>query len=349
MSEEKSQDATPKKLRKARKEGQVAKSAEFTSTATAVVALAAAVLSADVMAAELVGLVREAIEAATAPEISTAQIAPLMLEAWVTAARVLVFVIVPAFVVAALVAYLQVGPVFSLKPVIPDGSRLNPSNGFKQLFAPAKLVDLAKNVGKIVVMGSMGAVLYLDLLPELVRSSRLDLQGAFSVLASDAWRLARYLVGGLIVFAIFDLIWQRYQFAKKMRMSKQDIKDEYKEAEGSPEVKGRRRQLHRELLAEGSVSRVKDADAVVVNPTEIAVAIVYREPEMEAPQVLARGRGPIAAEMRRLARKHDIPIVRDVPLARALVLLEDDEEIPEDLFEAVAEVLRYVYSLQAET
>jgi flagellar biosynthetic protein FlhB len=348
MTEEKTEQASAKKLKKARQDGRVAKSAEFTATAAAVASLAALVLSRDIIAAEFVNLFDESIRLASNKTVARAQITPFLYDAFFSAARILGPIVATAFVVAGLVAYLQIGPVFALKTVIPDGSRLNPASGFKQLFDKAKLVELVKNVGKLTVMGAVGYVVYVGLLAGLIRTPRLELLGAMTVLGRGALRLAQFLVGGLIAFAVIDLIWQRHKFGKDMMMSKKEVKDEYKEAEGSPEIKGRRRQLHRELLAQGSVSRVKDADAVVVNPTHIAVAIRYREEEAEVPVVLAKGRGPIAGEMRRLARKFDIPVVRDVPLARALVVLEDDEGIPEELFEAVAEVLKYVYSLRSE-
>lgn len=345
MSGEKTEDASQKKLNKARKDGKVAKSQEFTSTAVAVAALAALIGSSSTIGVEMIGLLEQTIKLAMRPELDKSVISPFMFDGLMALFRMLAPVLGVSFVVAAFVSYIQIGPVFSIKPLIPDANRLNIANGFKNLFNKDKLVELAKNMGKISVMGVVGFVVFVDQLEHVIRSPRLRLIDGMQILGESASSLAQFLVGGLIAFAILDLLWQRHKFKKEMMMSKQEVKDEYKESEGSPEMKGKRKQFHRELLQGGAPARVKNADAVVTNPTHIAVALAYNEEEMGAPQVLAKGRGEVAAEMRKLARRYNVPIVRDVPLARALVDVDDDNPIPEDLYEPVAEVLRYVYSL----
>jgi flagellar biosynthesis protein FlhB len=145
-----------------------------------------------------------------------------------------------------------------------------------------------------------------------------------------------------------DYFLQRFLYLKEMRMTKQEVKQEFKESEGDPHIKGARRRLHHEILARNMVSAVRGANVVVVNPTHVAVALKYDDALMDAPTVVAKGAGPLAAQIRRVAEESKVPIMRDVPLARTLFDLEVDAEVPEELYEAVAVVLRWVYGLAQE-
>jgi len=151
-----------------------------------------------------------------------------------------------------------------------------------------------------------------------------------------------------IIIGVVDLIIARKQFAKEMMMSKHDVKQEYKQMEGDPQVKGQRKQLAHELLFSGSQENVKNADAVIVNPAHIAVAISFDKEKNKAPKVVAKGMRKHAEKIKEIAKHYGVPILRNVPLAQALNKLEIDEEIPEELFEAVAEVLAFVYKIREE-
>jgi flagellar biosynthetic protein FlhB len=160
-----------------------------------------------------------------------------------------------------------------------------------------------------------------------------------------------YLIKTIVLFVIIgaaDLMWSRHQFNKEMMMSKYDVKQEYKQSEGDPHMKGHRRQLAQELLFSGSVENVRNADAVVVNPDHIAVAIKYDKDKSKAPKVVAKGMRIHAEKIKEIAKHYGVPILRNVPLAQALNKLEIDEEIPEELYEAVAEVLSFVYKIREE-
>ena len=345
---EKTEKATPKRRRKAREDGQIAKSAEFSGVAVMLGAIAVIVVTGAMIGQRLVGLMLQAIEVATRDELDTSSVAPFIYEAaWTTAAMMAPLVGV-TFVVAAVVTYLQVGPLLTVKPVIPDATKLDMVQGMKQIVSPDKLVDLAKNVAKLGAMGWVGYLVLKKYLPPMAMTPRGNLLDGGMALAQAALQLALFLVAGLVLFGILDLIWQRYQHEKRLRMAKHEVKRENKEAQGDPMIKGKRKQAHREILADagGGLKNVSDADAVVVNPTHVAAAIRYREQEMTAPTIVACGRGVTARKIKQLARRHGVPIVRNVDLARALVDVGLESQIPADLFEPVAEVLHHVYELK---
>jgi type III secretion YscU/HrpY family protein len=345
---EKTEEATPKKKRKAREDGQVAKSAEFTGVAVMVVAVAVVGLMAALIAQRLAGITLQAVELASRPDVGTHHIGPFLMEGLTTLAILLAPLLGVTFVIAAFVSYVQIGALFTIKPLIPDLKRVDPFKGAKNIVSKAKLVELVKNVSKLTLMGVIGYGVVRDALIPLVMTPRVDLFSATLLFAMLALRLSLILVAGLIVFGIIDLIWQRYKHAKDLRMSKDEVKREYKESEGDPMLKGKRKQLHQELINDAGIARIRDADAVVVNPTHVAVALRYREGEMHAPTIVAAGRGEVAREIKRLARRYDIPIIHNVALARALVELDLEREIPEEFYDAVAEILRFVYSLKQE-
>ena len=345
---EKTEEATPKKKRDARKKGQVAKSAEFTGMAVMLSAIAVMVVMGVAIAVRLGAFTLQAIELATRPELETAAIGPFLFEGLTALAWMLGPLVGVTFVMAAFITYLQVGPLLTLKPVIPDLNKLNPAQGAKNLVSMGKLVELLKNVGKLSVMGIVGFLVLRQVMPPMALTPRGELLDAAVVLAMAGLRLSLYLVGGLVFFAIIDLIWKVYEHNKKLRMAKHEIKQEHKQSQGDPMLKGKRKQFHRELTQGSGMKEVKNADAVVVNPTHVAVALRYREEEMRAPTIIACGKGVTARKIKQLARRYDIPIVHNVELARALVEVGLESEIPDEFFEPVAEVLRFVYDLKRD-
>ena len=342
---EKTEDATPKKRREARKEGQVPRSPEFTGMAVMLSAIAVLVATGMAIAEQMVGLCLQAIEVATRPGLEPSAIGPFLTESMWAVASMMGPLIGVTFVFAAFITYLQVGPVLTFKPVIPDGSKLNMANGFKELCSPKKLVDLAKNTGKLGAMAAVGYLVLRQLMPAMAMTPRGSLLDATVALAKACLQLSLFLVLGLVVFGIIDLIWQRYQHEKKLRMSKHEVKREHKESEGDPMMEGKRKERHREILQGSGADNVEDADAVVVNPSHVAVALRYRKSEMNAPTIVACGKGVTARKIKKRARRHAIPIVRNVDLARALVEVGLESQIPEEFFEPVAEILQYVYDL----
>ncbi len=345
---EQTEKPTEKRRRKAREDGNVAKSGEFTGAMVMVFAGAALSFWMGEIVTRSTGLIRRSIEMISQHDPTRADVGPFLLAGIVQMGWMLAPVLAVAFVAAAFFNYVQIGALFTLKPLMPDAKKINPIGGLKNMFAPKKAVDLVKNVLKLSVAGVLGYVVVRDKLAMLIELPRLDLWKGFTVLGSVLFDMGKYLGGALLVFGAADLFWQRHQHEKSLMMSKDEVKREHKESEGDPHVKQERKKLHRELMRDSGIKNVKNADAVVVNPTHVAVALLYDESQMRAPKVVSSGRGELAQEIKRLARRYDVPIVRNVELARALVDLDVDQHIPAEFYEPVAEVLNYVYKLRRE-
>ncbi len=343
---EKTEEATPKRRREARKDGQVAKSAEFTGVVVMLSAIAVVVVMGLAVVRRLAEFTLQAIEVATRPQLDSSAVGPFIYESLMTIGWMMGPLVGVTFLMAALITYIQVGPGLSIKPVIPDFAKLDMVKGLKQMFAVDKLVELAKNVGKLSAMGAVGYLVLRKLMPSMALTPRGNLLDSTVALAAAALHLSLFLVAGLVLFGIIDLIWQRYQHEKKLRMAKHEVKREFKESEGDPMMKGKRKEVHRELAQGSGLKNVQDSDAVVVNPTHIAVALRYREEEMTAPTIVACGKGMTARKIKRRARRHGIPLVRNIELAHALVDVGLESQIPEEFFEPVAQVLKYVYELE---
>ena len=348
MSEEKTEDPTPKRLREAKEDGNVAKSGEFTGVVVMVSAIAVLVFWMSSIVEQLIGSVVYAIELATRPDVGKDMLGPFLLDALQRVSWILFPLLGVTFVMAAFISFVQVGPLFTPKVLLPDGKKLNPIKGFKNMFSKDKAVELAKNLLKIGVMGSIGYMVLASRIGEVLRVPRVDLNHGIQVFSSIALDLGMYLVGGLIAFGVFDMWWQRKQWWDKLKMSKKEVEDEHKEQEGDPEIEGKRKEKHKEILQEaGQTSAVQDADAVVTNPTHIAVALGYDEETMDAPTILASGKGERAEKIKNIARECGVPVLREVELARALFECDADSPIPPEFYEPVAEILRHVYELRS--
>ena len=347
MAGEKTEKPTARKIREARKDGRVARSADFTAVFVVAVAGVTLYLVSDVIVSRLVELFATSLSsAARAPGGDEAL---GMLHAGLRTWFVTVLpVLVVAALAAAIVNYLQVGALFTVKPLLPDGERLNPAAGLKRMFGKDRGVDLVKNSVRLTVMIAIGSTVYAIYFPALVSATGRPASVGIELLSATARTTAVSLWSALALIGLFDLLVQRHRYTRDLKMSRSEVKQEFREAEGDPAMKSERRRLHQELLRGSGLSDVQHADVVVVNPTHVAVALQYRPEAMHAPRVIAKGRGEVAGTLRHLARRHRIPIIRNVRLARSLIELELDAEIPEDLFEAVAEVLHFVYSLEEE-
>jgi flagellar biosynthetic protein FlhB len=244
---------------------------------------------------------------------------------------------------------MQFGFLFTTKPLIPKFEKLNPIKGLKRIFSLKTVVEGIKTTLKVAVAFGVGAWLFMKFLIEI---PKLELMSFFEQLKwfeEKALILIFAMLGVFLVFAAIDFIYQRYSYKKSLRMSKQEIKDEYKQTEGNPEIKSKIRQLQREMAKKRMMSEVPKADVVITNPTHYAVAIRYDKTKDEAPRVIAKGVDNLALKIKEIAREHDIMIVENPPLARELYkLVEVDELIPKKLYKAVAEVLAFVYKAKGK-
>lgn len=227
------------------------------------------------------------------------------------------------------------------------GNRINPLNGLKRIFGPQGLIELIKSIAKVLLLGSIAYWLVTKSLPAIMTMARADLQGAIGLVGQSIGHAMLAMAGGLVVIAMIDLPAQWYQRRKRLMMSKQEIKDEARQSEGSPELKQARRQRQYEILSGSARKAVSDATVVLTNPTHFSVALRYRPGEDAAPVVLARGRGDVALSIRELARNAHVPILEYPQLARAIYFTaRAGRMIPEELFVAVATVLAFVFQLE---
>ncbi len=260
----------------------------------------------------------------------------------------------PFFLIAMLFgglgSVLQVGFMFTLEPLIPKFSKLNPFSGLKRMFSARAFFEMAKSVGKVAIviwvawssiaaeLGTMSGLMDLDL--KSIIAYMLDITLGISLKVCFA----------LLIIAIVDFAFQYMQHEKEIRMSKQEIKEEYKQMEGSPEIKGRIRQKQREISMRRMMQEVPKADVVITNPTHFAVAIRYDPAQGEAPVVLAKGADFLAARIREIAKENRIQLVENKPLAQALYHQVDiGKPVPPELYKAVAEVLAFVYSMKGKS
>jgi flagellar biosynthetic protein FlhB len=344
---EKTEEATPEKLRKAQEEGQVPKSQDFVGALGFAVGFLTLVGLLSYVFSEVEEFTRAALDAATR-EPTPATITRLLRDALPLILKVSLPVAMAVFVLGIFSNVLQTGFFIAFKVLTPKLDKINPVNGLKGLFKVKKFVDLLKNMLKMGLAAWLAWSIMEDALYDMTLAVTLPLRQSVDY---GSGLLFEYLIKTVVLFVIIgvaDLLWSRKQFFKEQMMSKYDVKQEYKQQEGDPQMKGQRRQLAHELLFSGGMQNVKNADAVVVNPEHIAVAIKYDQDKDKAPKVVAKGMRKHAEAIKELAKQYGVPILRNVPLAQALNKLDIDEDVPEDLYEAVAEVLSFVYKIKEE-
>lgn len=347
---EKTEKPTWKRLREARSKGQVAKSHDLTSALLLIASVLVLWAAGGYAGGHLASAFGEGLRRAATFEgdLTVASALAFVLDG----VRAMAWALAPLFAVlfcaALATAYLQVGPLFAAEALAPNLGRLNPAENFKGKFLSSRpYLELGKTLLKLAVAASVIALTLWDSRADVVRLASQPASRVASFAAALLFEIGLKVGLAFLAIGAADFFLQRYLHLKEMRMTKQEVKEDHKQSYGNPAYKGARRQLHRQILAQ-SVGAVKKADVVVVNPTHLAVALEYDRATMNAPVVLAKGADLLAEQIRRAAREADVPVVADAPLAQALFELEVEDEIPEQLYEAVAEVLRWVYRLSQE-
>ena len=345
--QERTEEATAKRIQDARRKGQIPRSRELNTTLMLVVSAATLIVSGQDMIEQIGELARNGL-AIDRRLIFDPQGAIEMLQQGVAAGlRLLAPFFLITFVVAILASVSLGGWSFSVEALTFKFEKLNPVAGLKRIFAWRGLMELAKSVAKFLLVGAVGALLLWTYADHFVafgyQSAHRALANAGQILAWSFLALSAVL----IVVAIIDVPFQLWDHARNLRMTRQEVKDEAKDTEGKPEVKSRVRQLQRELAQRRMMEAVPKADVVITNPTHFAVALKYEEGRMRAPRVVAKGSDLLANRIRAKASDHKVPIFSAPPLARALYYsTELDQEIPAGLYLAVAQVLAYVYQLK---
>jgi flagellar biosynthetic protein FlhB len=257
---------------------------------------------------------------------------------------VIIFTMVAAIVASGMTG----GYLFSFKAILPKGSKLNPISGLKRILGTHALVELGKALLKFVLVAGVLWWSLLSNMEQLVKIGQMGLEPALSMAGGMILQSGLWIALSLAVIAMIDVPWQKHTFNKRMRMTKQEVKDEYKQMEGNPEVKAQIRRRQREMANSRMMDRVKDADVIITNPEHFAVALEYDPTGEGAPIMLAKGSDHMAALIREEAKAHGIVLFEAAPLARAIYFTtEIDQQVPEDLYHAVAQVIAYVFSLEA--
>lgn len=347
--EEKTEDATPRKLQQARKKGQVARSNELSTVVTLLTGFMALKAGGSYVLQKLYSFFKYSFSSdrlhTVLDEVSLSQIINHTL---LTIVSIFIPVGLAILVVGFLVNYLQTGGVFTLEPLKVKLDRINPLQGLKRMFSAQKLVDLFKAVFKIV---GVGLIVWNTFKGQIFPLAEQGVLHPPIQLAALIWQLmfaiVLRIVMLLLALAVFDFYYQRYQYKKGLKMTKKEVQDEHKQTEGDPMVKSRIRQKQRQFSMRRMMQEVPKADVVITNPTHLAIAIKYEAKQMAAPQVLAKGEGYIAAKIKEIATEHQITLVENKPLARTIYqTVEIGEFIPPNLYQAVAEVLAFVYKLR---
>jgi flagellar biosynthesis protein FlhB len=350
QEQNRSEPATPFKLKEARRRGSVAKSLELQSLFALLALLVVVYLRGLPMAQQQLRLDAGLLEQAHQLSFDVAVLGRWLPALLAAALDLVLPLFVLIVVVAILGTLLQTGPVFSTHALKPDLDRINPVSGFKRLFSMRLLFELGKNLVKLVLFGGAIWLLLQSLLPELMALLFTD-PVAYLRLSHDwiigvIWKLTLVLA----FIALIDAMYTRWSFADKLKMSMRELKDETKQREGDPHVRARIRELQRELVKRAkAIKRLPDADVLITNPTHLAVALAYRREDMQAPQLIAKGAGEFAAHMRTLAQRHRVPVIENAALARELfAAVEIDKAVPERLYAPVARVLVRAYALRAQ-
>ncbi|MFA7383221.1 MAG: flagellar biosynthesis protein FlhB [Desulfurivibrionaceae bacterium] len=345
--QEKSEAPTSRRIQEARKKGDVAKSMEVPSAAVLLTGLLTLYYTSDLMLGRLFILLRHYLGNLHTFQIIPGNMPMLTRETMLETGLIVAPVMGVIFLTALAANYAQVGILFTTEKLAPKFDKIDPIQGFARLFSKQTLANVVKSVGKLLIIGYVSYTEIKKALPGILPLMDQEPILILSFMGRVAFWL--FLKAALIIalLAAIDYAFQRWQFMEKMKMTKQEIKDEAKQTEGDPHVKGRIRSIQMQMARQRMMAEVPKADVVITNPTRLAIALRYDAMAMAAPMVLAKGAGAIAQKIREIAEEHGIPLVEDKPLAQALYKSVGlNEPIPENLFQTVAEVLAYVYNIK---
>jgi flagellar biosynthetic protein FlhB len=347
VSDQKTEKPTPKKIRDARKKGQVGKSRDITQALLFLVCVGVLAGGGPALMVEAKALFADSFR----PEVLTGQLRGDEISRYLgNAASRWLLITAPFLMAVAIVAagaeFFQVRGLFAPEAIKLKFDKLNIVKGLQNIFfKPRTYLELIKNLVKFALVSALIYLTVRGSLRDIILTARATPETTGKLAASLLFTLL-FRVGGLfLVLGAADYFLQHRLYIKDLMMSKDEVKKEHKEEEGDPHIRHARRRLHQQLLAQNVVQNVRRADVVVVNPTHLAIAVEYDEQTMNAPQVTAKGQESMAARIIDLARRNRVPITRNVPLAHSLFDIELGNEVPEDLYEAVAEVLNWVYQL----
>jgi flagellar biosynthetic protein FlhB len=345
--QEKTEKPTSKRIQEARKKGQVAKSPEVSSALILIGSLGVLVFAGAWMFWKLAEFMHGVFGNLGTINIQGDSATAFLLEVF----EQIFILIMPLMGVLLIVGIganlMQVGFLFTLEPFAPKLSKFNPISGMKNLVSLKSMVELLKSMLKILLIGAIAyAVLMgeIEMLPSLMAMS---VGQILSFIGIASLKILLYVALAMLAMAVLDFVYQKWQYTKDLMMTKQEVKDEWKQSEGDPRIKGKIRQAQKEMAMRRMMQAVPDADVIITNPTHLAIALKYNAEEMVAPQVVAKGAAFVAERIKEIAQENGVPTVENKPLAQVLYKsCEIGESIPDTLYRAVAEILAYVYRLR---
>ena len=348
--QEKTEQPTPKRREDARKKGQVGKSREIPSVAVMGAALLFFLFGGKRIIVSLGAMMKRAF-------VSAQYISSGNIDVFVAAKSYLQFYLLLLFpimltlaVIALLANFAQTGLVWSVEPLAPKASKINPVEGAKRILSKRSLVELAKSIAKIIIVGWAALSVVKGELGRLMLLTYQDKAQIISYLGHSSIKVVAKSCIVIALLALLDYLYQRWEFEQSLKMTKQEVKEELKQTEGDPLIKSRIKAIQREMARRRMMEEVKTADVVITNPRHLSVALRYDALTMTAPKVVAKGAEHIAFKIREVAREHHIPLLENKTLAQNLYKSVDiGEEIPSSLYQAVAEILAYVYRLKGKT
>ncbi|MFF2448086.1 flagellar biosynthesis protein FlhB [Neobacillus sp. NPDC058068] len=344
---EKTEKATPRKKQDARKKGQVAKSTDLTNAIVLIASFSILGIYGQQMAIRLFQLVRSGLSDLLLMNLTEESVPTLFVGLLKEGALIAVPVIFIAWLASLASNLSQVGFLVAPESLKWDLNKLNPVTGAKRLFSARTLVEFIKSLLKVIAVATVAGLMLWSEKGEFLKLPQMEPLQIVGFISSLMIRMGLTISAVYLVIAAADLVYQRFDFAKKLRMSKQEIKDEFKKTEGDPLIKHKIKEKQRQMSRARMMQEIPNAQVVVTNPTHYAVAIAYEAGKMQVPIVVAKGADFLALKIKEAAKEHRIVIMENKPLARALYAsVEIGGEIPDELFKAVAEILAYVYRIK---
>lgn len=345
--QEKTEKATPRRREDARKKGEVARSREVSAVLVMLTGFITLYACHTYIYYSIRGMMVYFLRRAADLEINRATIGALGLTAVQYLGLIAGPILLAVFLMAILANYLQVGFVFTTGNLQPKLSKINPLNGFKRIFSRQAAADFFKSMAKIAIVGYMAYRTVKGEMPRVLPLMDAEIGQILGYVSMVSFKIFLNTCLVMLLLAAMDYAFQRWEFERKIRMTKQEIKEEFKQTEGDPLIKSRIRSLQRETARRRMMAAVPKADVVITNPTHIAVALQYRVGEADAPEVVAKGAGLIAEKIKKIALENNVPLVEDKPLAQILYkTVEIGQMIPPNLYQAIAEILAYIYRLK---
>ena len=343
---EKTEQATPQRLRDARRKGQIVKSTDLSSAITLLVVALFFILFGNTLFRWLEEMVASFLGDSLLFVVSDTNLVPLMLQAGFSFFKIMALIFLTVLLSGLAINYAQVGFIFSGEKLSPSFDKLNPLEGLKKIISRRAIFELLKALLKITLVGIIAYGFFLSRFDSFLMYMFLDPNSFFTSFSGEVLNLSLRVAVIFVILALLDYLYQRHEHFKNLRMTKQEVKEEYKQMEGDPLIKSKLRAKQRSIASQRMMQEVPSATVVVTNPTELAVALKYTAEEIPIPIVVAKGSGLVAARIREKAKENDVPILENKPVARMLYeQVEIGQVIPVDLYQSVAEILALVYEI----